>query len=450
MSKLSNKVTAVLFLLFSLTPQGLGQMEEILPAEPILFAKFKSFSEFHTYISNIVQIMFPKDHEQTTKSIRSFFEETLHIDILEASNLHSLGIATNREFGFGFNRIGQPFLVIPIHTKTPDERIVKLQNTLYKLDFSSFTFTDNYLISTGKDFEKGKNKTLRGGEYNLFISSTFLDSIVPFKHPSAFSNLYFLLKISNITTNRVSITISQYPIVLGKTNRSSRLENLPYTFQKDNASVIVNIELSPQDLLTNLISLERIVDLGIYRMLTNFEKETATDIKQIITNLVGPSSLFVYEYNNPLNNKIMFVSSVLDQNSLIRTIDALTREVAKKRDVFKFTIFDKSFYRLPIRENYNLYFGVIFNRFIVSSDRDIIVGFVRNIANNIKEIESGENAWMRVILNTYPTLNNTIRPPKTIHPFIQYIFPLIVQSKKIEINSEIVGTSITTTLNVEY
>ncbi|MEN2997899.1 MAG: hypothetical protein ABDH28_02530 [Brevinematia bacterium] len=450
--KYFRKIFPVVKLLLFVSAVGFAQIENLLPTEPSLFIKFSSFSQFQNYVSNLVKIMFPKSYDQTMNSLRSFFEENLRLDILENSNLQEFGLSTNREFGFGFNAKGQPFIILPVVTTNFDERITLLQNTLYKLNFSSFTFAKDYIIATGKEFESSKLTSSIKTQYNLYINNSFLDSLVPFKIPIKFSSFQFLAKVNDISSNKISLSLFQHPVVINKVKHSSKLENIPYTFQKDNVSLIVDLKFSPQDLITNIVSIENTVDLGIYKILTNFEKEFEIDLTQIITNLVGPSTFFIYGYNNPLNNKIMFVSPVIEQNSFIRVIDKMTREIAKKRDVFKFTVFDKSFYRLPIKENYSIYFGTIFNRFIVSSDRDTMIGFIRNLANNIKEMEGEENSGsLMVLIRSQPTLNNTVKISiSETHPFIRNILPLIVQSDKIRIISTITNDGISSLVEINY
>lgn len=447
--KLGVRVIFVLFLVLVFNVFGFSQVESLLPSEPSLFVKFSSFNEFNNVLSNVVSILFPKSYDSTMSFIKSFFQDNLLVDITEVSNLQRLGISTNREFGFGFNKKGQPFIVVPIVTTNVDERIVSLQNVLYRLNFSTFTFAKDYLIATGKSFEKSKNTVNFVSSYNVFIDEVFLDAIVPFKVPIQYSGAKVFISLKKVETNNISLAIQHTPVILPVTNYSYRLANIPYVFQKDTCSIIFEVKLRPVELLTNVSFIERVVDLGLYSIFTNFEKEVGVSLFPILTNLTGPSTFFVYSYHNPLNNRIMFVSPVLDQNSLIRTIDLLTRDVAKKRDVFKFSIFDKSFYRLPIREQHNLYFGVIFNRFIVSTDRDILIGFVRNIANDVREMGEFKD-FMVFLMNTQPTLNNTIRVSLGIHPFLSQIWPFVVQSKSIGFRSEVVGRSIMTYFDLEY
>lgn len=426
-------------------------IEDFLPSDPILFVKFSSFSKFHSYISNLIKLTFPKSYNEVFNSIKSFFTEKIGVDIMEVSNLNDLGISNNAEFGFGFNNIGQPFLILPIVSTNLDARIVKLQNILYNLEFSSFTFHKDYIVATGKDFEKSKISTSFKSNYNVFISDKILDSLVPFKVPAEFSNFYTFINIDSIESNKIKLTFIQHPIELKSTNLSLKFDNVSYTFQKDSISIIINISMSPNDIITNILVFEKLLNLGLYSILTNFQTYLGTDISKVINSLAGPSTIFIYSYNNPLNNRIMFVSSVLDQPNLIRILDSIARDVATRKDVFKFSIFDKVFYRIPIKENHNLYIGVIFNRLIVSTDREIMIGFIRNIANDQKEIDMNNNNMISVIINTQQSLNNTIRLSiSEINPFVRQILPILIQSAKLIISSEITGREIITRLSIDY
>lgn len=447
--KLSFRFTITILLVLFFGGFCFSQIETLLPSEPSVFVKFPSFNEFNRSLSNIVKILFPNSYDHTIASIKTFFEELLFVDITEVSNLQSLGISTNKEFGFGFNHRGQPFLVIPISTTNMDTRIVSLQNTLYKMNFSSFTFSKDYIIATGRDFEKSRNTFIFTNSYNVFLNNVFFDTIVPFKVPIQYSDAKVFISFRKIESNRISLTIQHTPIVFPFTNYSYRFVNIPYVFQKDSCSMIFEVKLRPIDLLSNISFIDGIVNLGIYGIFTNFERDFGVSLVSILTNLAGPSTFFIYGYNNPLNNKILFVSSVLDQNFMVRVIDSLTREVAKKKDVFKFSIFDKSFYRLPIKEQHNLYFGVIFNRFIVSTDRDILIGFVRNIANDVKEMDEFRE-FIVFMMNTQPTLNNALRVSLSLHPFLSLVWPFVVQSKTISFRSGINDGSILTYMDLEY
>lgn len=443
-------VLLVLLILTTTQTVAFSNIDSLIPSQPALVVKFQSFRHFNENLSNLVMLMFPKSYNETMNSIKSYFEDTLGVDITELSNLESIGVSTNRVFGFGFNRKGQPFIILPINTTNLDERIVRLQNVLYKLAFTSFTFTRDYIIATGKDFEKSTTSQLPS-DYNVYLSNPVLDTITPFKIPLAYSENYLTVKLRTISSNLISLELLQTPVMLQVTNQSFRLDNISYTFQKDSVSMVIDLKMRPLDIVSNIRFLERTVDLGIHKILTNFEREFEVNTSEIITNLVGPSTFFIYGYNNELNNKIMFVSPVIDQNLMIRMIDRMAREMARKRDVFKFSIFDKTFYRLPIKENHNLYVGVIFNRFIVSTDRDILIGFVRNIANDIKEFTDEYRSAINVIINSQPTLNNTVRiNTLEVNPFIRQILPLVIQSRRVVVSSQIITNTIYSFINLEY
>ncbi len=449
--KFSGRLIFFVVLVFYFAFSGFCVIEEFLPSDPILFVKFSSFSKFSSDISNLVSLMFPKSFNEVFNSVKVFFVDKIGVDVTEVSNLVGLGITLNEEFGFGFNGRGQPFLILPVFSTNVDAKIANLQNTLYKLQFSSFTFHKGYIVAVGKEFEKSKVSVSFKSNYNVFISDKLLDSIVPFKVPKEFSSFYAFVNFDVITSNMIKLTINQSPIELKVTNVSVRFQNVPYTFQKDAVSVIVDVLMSPSDIITNVLSLEKVVDLGFYSILTNFQNYLGIEFSKVLNSLLGPSTFFVYGYNNPLNNKIMFVSSVSDQLSITRDLESMARSVATRIDVFKFSIFDKVFYRIPIKENYNLYLGVIFNRFIVSTDKDIMIGFIKNIANDQKDFDISDNKLINVFINTQQSLNNTVRFSfSDVHPFIRQIIPILVQSGRIRINSEISGKEMLTKLTIEY
>ncbi|MGB9622093.1 MAG: hypothetical protein ACPL4C_06655, partial [Brevinematia bacterium] len=169
-----------------------------------------------------------------------------------------------------------------------------------------------------------------------------------------------------------------------------------------------------------------------------------------LTNLVGPSTIMIYEYYNPLNNKILFASPVIDQLNFTRILDTLTRRIALKRDIFKFSIFDRTFYKLPIKENYSIYFGIILNRFILSTDKEILIGYIKNLTSGTKELTENYDAFITTIINTQPTINNTIKVGNDTHPLIKMILPLILQSKKVFLKSYLENEGIITKVNIEY
>ncbi|MGC8964227.1 MAG: hypothetical protein ACP5KI_02520 [Brevinematia bacterium] len=427
-----------------------GKVEKLLPSEPILLVKFKSFEDFNIKLSNIITIMFPKDYEITKNAISSFFEENLGIDITEITNLNSIGINTKEEFCFGFNLKGQPFVVLPLTTTNLDEKVIKLQNTLYKLNFTTFTFTEKYIIATGKEFEKSKTDIKITNEYNVFIKNELLDSITPFKIPISFSKLYYTIYIDNINSNNISLTLYQTPIVLQKTNISYKIDNISYVFAKDNVSILLNINQKPNDVIENISEIEKTTKLELIQIITNFDRELEIITTNILTNLVGPSTIMIYEYYNPLNNKILFASPVIDQLNFTRILDTLTRRIALKRDIFKFSIFDRTFYKLPIKENYSIYFGIILNRFILSTDKEILIGYIKNLTSGTKELTENYDAFITTIINTQPTINNTIKVGNDTHPLIKMILPLILQSKKLFLKSYLEKEGIITKINIEY
>jgi len=427
-----------------------GQIDNLVPKNTVLFVKFGSFVEFQKNLSNTLINLFPKDFEVFSNSLASFFQSTLGTDIMSESNLISLGINTKEEFGFGFNTKGQPFIILTLLTNAIDERITKLQNVLYKLEFSSFTFDKNRLISVGKDFEYKGDETFSPEmtNYNIFISQKFLDSISDIKIPKEYSNFSYTILI-NVNSNITKLEMISSSLI--EKFSPPLIKNHIYIANPEDVSLIANFELSPKELIETVNKLDEVSKTKVLEFLKEFTNTFKVDLTTILTNLSSPSTIFVYSYYNNLNNQIIFTSPILNEKSLEMYLEKLVREKAKERDIYKFSVFDKNFYKLPISENYSINFGVIFRRLIISTDKDILINYIRNIAKDEKtwQQENLENIY--TYINTRNLTSKVLKiKQENLHPFISSILPLLITSKTIKVNSKQNGKNIETQIEIEY
>jgi hypothetical protein len=446
------KITAFLIVALSVavTKFSYGQIDNLVPKNTIFFVKFPSFVEFQKSLSNTLINLFPKDFEAFSNSVASFFQSTLGTDIMSESNLINLGINTKEEFGFGFNDKGQPFIILTLLTNAIDERVTKLQNVLYKLEFSSFTFDKNRLIAVGKNFEYKGDETFNPEtpNYNIFISQKFLDSISDIKLPKEYSNLSYTISLKvNSNIMRIEMTSSS----LIEKFSQPLIKNHTYIPNPEDVSLIANFELSPKEMIDTINKLDEVSKTKVLEFLNEFTNTFKVDLTPILTNLSSPSTIFIYSYYNNLNNQIIFTAPIINEKLLELYLEKLVREKAKERDIYKFSVFDKNFYKLPINENYSINFGVIFKRLIISTDKDILISYIRNIAKD-------EKTWKQETLENIYTYTNTRNltskvlriKQENLHPFISSILPLLITSKTIKVSSKQNGKKLETQIEIEY
>jgi hypothetical protein len=444
-------ITFLIVALFvAVTKFSYGQIDNLVPKNTIFFVKFPSFVEFHKSLSNTLINLFPKDFEAFSNSVASFFQSTLGTDIMSESNLINLGINTKEEFGFGFNDKGQPFIILTLLTNAIDERVTKLQNVLYKLEFSSFTFDKNRLIAVGKNFEYKGDETFNPEtpNYNIFISQKFLDSISDIKLPKEYSNLSYTISLKvNSNIMRIEMTSSS----LIEKFSQPLIKNHTYIPNPEDVSLIANFELSPKEMIDTINKLDEVSKTKVLEFLSEFTNTFKVDLTPILTNLSSPSTIFIYSYYNNLNNQIIFTAPIINEKLLELYLEKLVREKAKERDIYKFSVFDKNFYKLPINENYSINFGVIFRRLIISTDKDILISYIRNIAKDEKtwKQETLENIY--TYINTRNLTSKVLRiKQENLHPFISSILPLLITSKTIKVSSKQNGKKLETQIEIEY
>ncbi len=448
MRKITTFLIVVLYV--TITKFSHGQIDNLVPKNTTIFIKFPSFAEFQRNLSNTLINLFPKDFEAFSNSVASFFQSALGTDIMSESNLISLGINTKEEFGFGFNNKGQPFIILTLLTNEIDERVTKLQNTLYKLEFSSFTFDKNRLIAVGKNFEYKGDETFNpeAPDYNIFISQKFLDSISEIKLPNEYSNFSYTISLK-VSSNIIRIKIIS-PSLIEKFSQPI-IKNHIYIPTPENVSLIANLELSPKEILDNIDKLDEISKTKILEFLREFTNTFKVDITTILTNLSSPSTIFIYSYYNNLNNQIVFIAPIQNEKSLELYLEKLVREKARERDIYKFSVFDKNFYKLPISENYSINFGVIFRRLIISTDKDILINYIRNIAKDEKTWQEENLKNIYTYINTRNLTSKVLRiKQENVHPFISSILPLFITSKTIKVNSKESGRKLETYIEIEY
>jgi len=448
MRKITTFLIVALFV--AVTKFSYGQIDNLVPKNTILFVKFPSFVEFHKSLSNTLINLFPKDFEAFSNSVASFFQFTLGTDIMSESNLINLGINTKEEFGFGFNDKGQPFIILTLLTNAIDERVTKLQNVLYKLEFSSFTFDKNRLIAVGKNFEYKGDETFNPEtpNYNIFISQKFLDSISDIKLPKEYSNLSYTISLKvNSNIMRIEMTSSS----LIEKFSQPLIKNHTYIPNPEDVSLIANFELSPKEMIDTINKLDEVSKTKVLEFLNEFTNTFKVDLTPILTNLSSPSTIFIYSYYNNLNNQIIFTAPIINEKLLELYLEKLVREKAKERDIYKFSVFDKNFYKLPINENYSINFGVIFRRLIISTDKDILIRYIRNIAKDEKTLKQETLENIYTYINTRNLTSKVLRiKQENLHPFISSILPLLITSKTIKVSSKQNGKKLETQIEIEY
>ena len=446
------KITTFLIVALSvaITKFSYGQIDNLVPKNTILFVKFPSFVEFQKSLSNTLINLFPKDFEAFLNSVASFFQSTLGTDIMSESNLINLGINTKEEFGFGFNDKCQPFIILTLLTNAIDERVTKLQNVLYKLEFSSFTFDKNRLIAVGKNFEYKGDETFNPEtpNYNIFISQKFLDSISDIKLPKEYSNLSYTISLKvNSNIMRIEMTSSS----LIEKFSQPLIKNHTYIPNPEDVSLIANFELSPKEMIDTINKLDEVSKTKVLEFLNEFTNTFKVDLTPILTNLSSPSTIFIYSYYNNLNNQIIFTAPIINEKLLELYLEKQVREKAKERDIYKFSVFDKNFYKLPINENYSINFGVIFRRLIISTDKDILIRYIRNIAKDEKTLKQETLENIYTYINTRNLTSKVLRiKQENLHPFISSILPLLITSKTIKVSSKQNGKKLETQIEIEY
>ena len=446
------KITTFLIVALSvaITKFSYGQIDNLVPKNTILFVKFPSFVEFQKSLSNTLINLFPKDFEAFLNSVASFFQSTLGTDIMSESNLINLGINTKEEFGFGFNDKGQPFIILTLLTNAIDERVTKLQNVLYKLEFSSFTFDKNSLIAVGKNFEYKGDETFNPEtpNYNIFISQKFLDSISDIKLPKEYSNLSYTISLK-VNSNIMSIEMTSSSLI--EKFSQPLIKNHTYIPNPEDVSLIANFELSPKEMIDTINKLDEVSKTKVLEFLNEFTNTFKVDLTPILTNLSSPSTIFIYSYYNNLNNQIIFTAPIINEKLLELYLEKLVREKAKERDIYKFSVFDKNFYKLPINENYSINFGVIFRRLIISTDKDILIRYIRNIAKDEKTLKQETLENIYTYINTRNLTSKVLRiKQENLHPFISSILPLLITSKTIKVSSKQNGKKLETQIEIEY
>ena len=448
MRKITTFLIVALFV--AVTKFSYGQIDNLVPKNTILFVKFPSFVEFHKSLSNTLINLFPKDFEAFSNSVASFFQSTLGTDIMSESNLINLGINTKEEFGFGFNDKGQPFIILTLLTNAIDERVTKLQNVLYKLEFSSFTFDKNRLIAVGKNFEYKGDETFNPEtpNYNIFISQKFLDSISDIKLPKEYSNLSYTISLK-VNSNIMSIEMTSSSLI--EKFSQPLIKNHTYIPNPEDVSLIANFELSPKEMIDTINKLDEVSKTKVLEFLNEFTNTFKVDLTPILTNLSSPSTIFIYSYYNNLNNQIIFTAPIINEKLLELYLEKLVREKAKERDIYKFSVFDKNFYKLPINENYSINFGVIFRRLIISTDKDILIRYIRNIAKDEKTLKQETLENIYTYINTRNLTSKVLRiKQENLHPFISSILPLLITSKTIKVSSKQNGKKLETQIEIEY
>ncbi len=403
----------------------------LLPKNTSFLIKFDSIYEGVSNLSNLVYIWSGPNFEANFESLRLYLKDLLGVDVFDISNVQEVGIDPGKAFALGFNTKGQPFFVLPLKN-TNTERLI---NIFLKNKFVSNIIISNYLVSTGEYFEREGNFDTKAENFNMFLSGEFFESVLDITLPKEYKMDYFLK--FNTTSNTITIDVKS-PLVFSNTNANSLYKHYTYVPEINNISFLVNFKQGPFEVISNISTLQMYSDLGLLSPISNFErifniKVLETGIQDLLT---GDTLLGIYSYNHGENNSVVFMCSTKNQKKLSEILSKYVREIAKTKTVFRFSVFDKEFYRLPVTENYSVYLGVIFNRFIVSSDKDVLITLIRNISKEIQEITTDyrqklDSNFFTVIVNSQSLLDKTLKIENVENWAINILLPFLIKSKNV-------------------
>lgn len=372
--------------------------------ELILYAP--SIEDLIANTKSIIKRFYSRNYEQMLLQISAESRSSYGIDILDLNALGKIGLNTKAPLCFVHVSNNAGYMLLPVKEKKGIEKFIR--NTLR--NEVPYRFFDNYvafseekklLNNIGKNL-LGKNKGFAlsrkklkfdWDKFFVWVESSYLSSISSstgvtsnMKLPYGFSAFTIDFKSQNILVKIYSAIISTNQLLymqsLKNVSASEKFDILDYV--GGNPAIVGNVYLNMMTLYKYYSYIDSINILGIKGLFAELRQKYKINVERdLINNSDGRLKILIDRYDSVQNQyKIYGSIGVKDSHTARMFVDSLKNAFFQEDGkLYSFDLFTKPFYHYK-GSNYSLYYGVIENDLLFSTDKDLLTNLVVNVFEN--------------------------------------------------------------------
>ncbi len=356
---------------------------------------------------SLLKRFYGKNYDQKVAQISSDSKSLYGIDIFDLKNLVSSGLDIKNPVSYVHVSNKSGYLLIPVTSKKIVENYVKnnlSESMFYKFIGNYICLSENKQLVDGIEqtamLEKNEGFTISSGKLNfnwdknfVWVESRYLSSVSAslgvssnFKIPYGFTalTLDFLEKSISLKSYSGILSEDQNQFIRNMRNVAANEKNNLVNYIWGNPAVIGNFYLNIPAVYKYYNYIDTINILGIKGFISELQEKYKINVeKDLISNSDGRLKIIVDKFDAVNNDYVLYgsmgIKSIETANSFMDSLKSVITQNENK--LYSFELFSKPFYHYK-STNYSVYYGVVENDLIFSTDKDILIKLVKNIYEN--------------------------------------------------------------------
>lgn len=395
-------ITLVLILTFSVSAFSSEIMNYVGESELFIYAP--SFEELIVDTKIMIKRFYGRNYEQMLEQIGGDSKSLYGVNIFDLKALQSAGIDLKKPVGYIHVSNQTGYLLIPVTSRKSMDKFIK--NNLG--DAVPYAFYGNYLalsennqllgsLTNGSRLQDNDGFKLSVGRLSfdetksfVWMESRYLSDISAsagvtsnMKIPYGFSAFMIDFQPQAIEVKNYSgmLSADQVRFMQSMRNVSSKEIYNIIDFGWGDPAVVGSIYLNLPMLFRYYYYIDQINILGIKGLLAELWQKYGINVERdLINNADGRLKLVVDKLDTTKNNNVLYGSIGIQNPAIAKTfVENVKSSITKTEGkLFSFDLFTTPFYHYQT-SNYSLYYGVVENEFIFSTDKSSLTNLVRNI-----------------------------------------------------------------------
>ncbi len=366
-----------------------------------------SLENIITTSKSVLKRFYGRNYNEMLEKISTDSKSLYGLDILDLKNLESAGINIKLPIAYVHISNQTGYLLIPIISKKIIENFIK--KTLSEP--MPYKFMGNYIClsekNTALDILENTNRLAQNEGYNLasqklnfawdrnfaWIESRYLSDVSSslgvssnIKIPYGFTALILDYQESKISVKTYSgiIDPKQTDYIINMRNVSASEKYNIFDYIWGSPAIIANIYLNVPMAYKYYNYIDTINILGIKGFVAEMLQKYNINIERdLINNTDGRLKMVVDKFDTIQNDYLVYGSLGIKDTSVAGSFMDSVKTAILQTDgkLYSFEMFTKPFYHYQ-STNYSIYYGVIENEFVFSTDKDSLVQLVKNLYEN--------------------------------------------------------------------
>jgi len=364
-----------------------------------------SFSNSLEIANQLLKRFYGNNYEQMCAQISEQSKITYGVDILNKKYIELIGIDINKPLAYVHIKENSGYLLLPISSKKSIQQFIKNNygdNLSYKFigDYLAISEnTQNIILNSNLIIEnEGFKLAIQKLEFSwnkpfIWIESKYLTDLsssvgitqnlnVPYGFTAILLN-YEKSKIqSKIYVALISENQRNFVLNMKNVNFNEKFNLLD--FIEGNPIFVGYLFLNVPLLYKYYMYIDKMDIFGIKNLITELWQNYKINVERdFINNCDGRVKLVVNSFDTIHNKYSIYGSIGIINKDIAKSFIDTTRNIITNKDISlsSFELFTIPFYYYPT-SNFTLYYGLVENDFVFSTEKDVLINVVKNIFEN--------------------------------------------------------------------